>query len=581
MGDAVLLAGLALPLGLAALWAWPLTRRFAVTAAPLAAAPAILTAVWPGEITGTAFQWLFLGVHLDLDLTGRAFLFFTAVLWTAAGIFARSYVTDANRDAYFGFHLLTLTGNLCLVTAADILTFYVGFATMTFAAYGLVVHDRSEPAFRAGRIYIVMSVLGEALLLAGLILAGATGTDWTFDAVPAAYAAAGAPTLLATLFTAGFAVKAGLVPLHMWLPLAHPVAPTPASAVLSGAMIKAGLLGWLRFLPLGELALPALGSALIGLGIATAFYAVIIGVAQREAKTVLAYSSVSQMGYMALGTGIALLSPSHAAVAFLAVGHYAAHHAVAKGALFLAVGVAPGPARSRWRRRLVYLAAGVPALALAGAPFTSGAVAKSALKHAAQALPDSAAALAVVLSLAAAGTTVLLARFIAVLPVNRSAGSQARERPGLWGSWLALTALSGLAPLWLSRVQPPPAVVEPVPVLGLADSLWPLAVGILFVAAIWRFKHHLAPLRRWRPPPGDLVEPIAQGLATVDRRLEALDPRPRTARFIESSARRLGEAGRALSFAATRADRHVRAGIGFGAALFLTLILLAVAILAR
>ena len=103
----------------------------------------------------------------------------------------------------------------------------------------------------------------------------------------------------------GFGLKMGLVPLHVWMPLAHPVAPIPASAVLSGIIVKAGVIGLIRFLPL-EVPSPDWGMALVGLGLLTAFYGVLVGLTQPHAKTILAYSTVSQMGVVAavLGAGM-------------------------------------------------------------------------------------------------------------------------------------------------------------------------------------------------------------------------------------------------------------------------------------
>jgi hydrogenase-4 component B len=155
--------------------------------------------------------------------------------------------------------------------------------------------------------------------------------------LPARLAGAPGGELAAALLIAGFGVKAGLLGLHVWLPLAHPVAPTPASAVLSGAMVKAGLLGWLRFLPLGTAALPVVGATLVVLGLAGAFLAALAGVLQRDAKTILAYSTVSQMGLLAVGVGLALAEPAAWPLAAAALPLYALHHGCTKAALFLGV----------------------------------------------------------------------------------------------------------------------------------------------------------------------------------------------------------------------------------------------------
>ena len=101
----------------------------------------------------------------------------------------------------------------------------------------------------------------------------------------------------------GFALKIGLVPLHVWMPLAYTAAPIPAAAVLSGAAVKAGVIGLIRFLPLGA-AMPGWGEALVALGFFSAFYGVAVGITQANPKTVLAYSSVSQMGVIAAVLGM-------------------------------------------------------------------------------------------------------------------------------------------------------------------------------------------------------------------------------------------------------------------------------------
>jgi formate hydrogenlyase subunit 3/multisubunit Na+/H+ antiporter MnhD subunit len=590
-------AAAGIPLLLAALWPSRAMRSAVVALAPLAALPALMLTAWPAPGAELVLPQVFTGVRLGLDPVGRAFLFFTAALWTGAGIFARSYhADDPRRDAFFGFFLLTLSGNLILVLARDLLTFYLGFAAMTFAAYGLVVHNRAPAGFRAGRIYLVLALAGEACLLAGLMLAAAYADGLGFDRLGEAYAAGEMPAILPYLFVLGFGVKAGLVPLHMWLPLAHPVAPTAASALLSGVMVKAGLLGWIRFLPFGSEPLPGLGTALIAAGVLGAFYGVVLGSLQREPKTVLAYSTVSQIGYMTVACGIALLSPAYAAIAVLALVHYAAHHAFAKAALFLSVGVAPRRSHPRMRRVWLYAGAGLPALVLAGAPFTSGAAAKAALKYAGEALPGGwPSLLALLLSIAAAGTTLLLARFLAVLGdegpeagAGASGGSHAsgNERdpapsppPGRWIPWAGLVVLVLLAPLWLTWAYPaPPGVVEPTPVLGLFDSLWPLGVGGLLALGLWRFQHQL-PFARVHVPPGDLIVPLGR-LAAHRHALPVAVARARAGtRLDEASRRLLGDITRTAA-AATLMDRRLTAGGTLGTLILAILAALGLAFLA-
>jgi hydrogenase-4 component B len=377
-----------------------------------------------------------------VDTAGGALLALTAVLWTAAGIFARSqHRHDPGRERFFAFWAATLAGNVGLVLAWDLLGFYLAFAVMTFSAWGLVVHDRSEAAVRAGRVYIVLALVGEVAILSALFALGAAaggGVLLGFELSEAWVALGRGAPLVAGLAVAGFGVKAGLVPLHVWLPLAHPVAPTAASALLSGVMIKAGLLGWLRILPAGgETVLPGVGEALVVVGVIGAFYGVVAGLAQEDPKTVLAYSSVSQMGYLAIGTGLVVLLADASHLALGAVLLFALHHGLAKGALFLSVGVAervPAGARKtgsgRGTRARWGLRAGVAlsALALAGAPLTSGAVAKGALKAGLGELGGAwYAVLDPLLLVAALGTALLMVRFGVVL--ERKIGTAA-EKPG-------------------------------------------------------------------------------------------------------------------------------------------------------
>ncbi|HSM22072.1 MAG TPA: proton-conducting transporter membrane subunit, partial [Rubrivivax sp.] len=248
--SAALLVPLLLAAGVSPLWPARRQRGLAQTLAPWAALPALALALLGSPDLSLDLPWLLLGARFGLDATTRVFLFFTAALWLCGGLYAQTYLAgDRARARFTAFFLLTCGGNLGLILAQDIASFYAGFAIMTFSAYGLVVHESSAAARRAGRIYVVMAVAGEALLLTGFLwLADVAGTLDMAQAV-AALAHAPARQGIVWLLLAGFGVKAGALLLHMWLPLAHPVAPTPASAVLSGAIIKAGLLGWLRFLP--------------------------------------------------------------------------------------------------------------------------------------------------------------------------------------------------------------------------------------------------------------------------------------------------------------------------------------------
>jgi formate hydrogenlyase subunit 3/multisubunit Na+/H+ antiporter MnhD subunit len=527
--ELLLLLAPGLPALLAILWPLKGLRDPLMGLAPWAGVPALLLALHPGGLGASAeFPAIFTGLQLTLDAPARPFLLLTGLLWVVAGAFSRAYHRDdGNKESYFGFFVLTMAGNVGLVLAADALSFYLFFAWMTFAAYGLVIHARSPDALRAGRVYIVLAVLGELAILTALVALG--------------WAAGGAPTfgtslelawqdldtfgyapVVALLVVAGFGVKAGLIPLHLWLPLAHPVAPTAASALLSGAMIKAGLLAWIRYLP-GDQALPLLALGLAILGVAAAFYGVVMGVAQDDPKTVLAYSSVSQMGYMALGTALLLHDPGWAPLALAAVLLYAMHHGLAKGALFLAVGVGDRVRTEGWRG-LVLLGAALPALALAGAPLSTGAQAKSALKEAmSQFTPGWYGVLDPLLLVAAAGTTILLTRFIFTLRHRMAAsadlGGESGTKSVPWGlilPWGLLVLLGAGGQLWLLVFAPIPDGVElPGAFSNPLGSMGPIVLGGLAAWAVWVRPGLLGSVRNLRIPAGDLVVPLEQVIRWV------------------------------------------------------------------
>lgn len=520
---ALLLATVAAPLALAAGAVSPRWQGLSIRLAPWAALPGLLAALLLPPDASVSASWVLLGTTLGLDATGQIFLGFTALLWLLSAAYGRAYLAgDARRARFFGAFLLAMAGNLGLCLARDMVSFYLFFALMTFASYPLVVHDRSEAALAAGRVYIRLAVVGELLLFAGLVLLAAGAGTLALPGAVAGLSGSPRQAPVTVLLLLGFGIKAGTVPLHLWLPLAHPAAPTPASAVLSGAMIKAGLLGWLRFLPLGEASLPALGLALAAAGVAGVFYGILVGLSQDNPKALLAYSSVSQMGFLTVAVGLGLAEPAVWSAGLPAVTAYALHHGLAKGALFLGVGAAGACGRRAGPWVAVGLA--LPALSLAGAPFTSGAAAKAALKAAVALGPGGWPAwLGWLLPLAAVGTAALLTRFLFLLRPLPSA--EGRITAGILGPWCLLVLASAAAAWGGAPPEPGPS--------ALWGSLWPVAAGAAAALAArrtgWGF-----PVR---VPPGDLLGPLARAGAWLGRITEdaggvlvlaarRVDPRP-------------------------------------------------------
>ena len=308
------------------------------------------------------------------------------------------------------------------------------------------------------------------------------------DAVAALPAAPWRDAALALLLL-GFGLKIGLVPGHVWMPLAYTAAPIPAAAALSGAAVKAGVIGLIRFLPFGT-AMPGWGEALAAAGLFSAFYGVAIGLTQDNPKTVLAYSSVSQMGLLAAALGMGWAAGDSGAVT--SVSFAAAHHVLVKGALFFAIGVA---AASRPRLWPVLLPAAVLALGLGGLPLTGGALAKLALK------PELGKGFAGALAaLAAAGSILLMLHFLrrlAALPRRVPASAAPARLSSLW----LVAAFASLALPWLLFPLAGTGQREDsLAPLALWAGVWPVLAGAAIGAGLQR-----SGWRQPRMPPGNIV----------------------------------------------------------------------------
>lgn len=465
---------------------------------PWSTLPAFLAALLVPAGTFVELPWAMLQARVGLDDTGRVFLLFTSLLWLTSTVDACSSMTKKPRQrAFFFFTLLSMSGNFGLILAQDLFSFYLWFALMSFSSYGLVVHYRTEESIYAGRIYIIMVVLGEILIFTAFVLIYRTAGSPVLSAQPGMVP----ETWTIALILAGFGIKAGAIPLHVWLPLAHPAAPTPASAVLSGAMIKAGLLGWLRFLPIGASSSPEWGAVLVGGGLLGAFGGVGMGLAQHNLKTILAYSSISQMGLMTVGVGLAMLIPERSSQVLAAVTVYACHHGLTKGALFLGVGIAGSAPRHSRRRLWVLAAMGFCGAALAGFPLTGGFLAKGLLKEAVGTAPSPWNLwLNDLLPLTAWGTALLMVHFLALLARSAGSGGVGMAR---WISWHAILVCVVMVAWMLPegahwRAQ----AFDPAQWLV---ALWPAALAVLTALLFTAFRRLTGKPLTASVPPGDIL----------------------------------------------------------------------------
>ncbi|MFG1360602.1 complex I subunit 5 family protein [Xanthobacter pseudotagetidis] len=476
--EALLLLAVLAPLALALAMLKPALRRRVpglLVLAPLPALAAALTVPRGMSVLVAPYPFRFM---LALDGAGALLLGGAALLWIAAGAYAASYMRkDPARGAFATWWALTMAGSFAVFVVADVASFYLAYALVSFSAFGLVTHDDTVEARRAGNLYLALTVLGEAFLIAAFVMlaSGASEANPLIRDAVAALPASPFRTAIVLLLLAGFTMKMGLFPLHVWMPLAHSVAPVPGSAALSGVVVKAGVIGLLRFLPEG-VALPGWGEALTAVGLFTAFYGVALGVTQTHPKRALAYSTVSQMGVVGAVIGAAIASGLPGA--FPIAAFYAVNHMLLKGAMFLAAGLAMAAAPARARQ--VALLAGLLGLSLAGLPFTGGALAKYAIKIV---VPGGLAGF--LLTLSAAGSALLMARY--ALLVAASGKPDKAPPAGIILPTLALAALALAVPFVLFGPVTGLPLAAAFSADALAKGLWPVALGLALAGLLaWR-----------------------------------------------------------------------------------------------
>jgi formate hydrogenlyase subunit 3/multisubunit Na+/H+ antiporter MnhD subunit len=489
-GPALLVAALVAPLIVLAIFLMPGLRGLGRAITPLAAAPALAAAALAIGDAPLGAELPALRMSLWLDRPGGLLLLAAALVWLIVSRFALVEGQGRpNADRFAISWLLTMAGSLGVFIAADLLTFYLVYALVSVPAYYLVAHDEEAASRRAGGVYMAFALLGEAVLLIAFVMLAAGephGSVQIRDVVTALPASPWREAALA-LIIVGFGMKIALVPLHGWMPLTYTAAPIPAAAVLSGAGVKAGVIGLIRFLPLSA-AFPGWGEALVWVGFISAFYGVAIGVTQRDSKTMLAYSSVSQMGVIAAALGMALASADQGAATNVAF--YAANHVLVKAALFLTVGaVAALDGRAR---TLALIVAALLGLSLAGLPLTGGALAKLAVKD-----QFGDGAVGVASQLSAAATTALMLVFVMRLARSPAAGRAGSSRSRLW-SWAALAVAALLIPWLMFRAVGSPA--EALDPAKLWDAVWPMLIGAVGAAGVWAAGDRLP-----RIPVGDIV----------------------------------------------------------------------------
>lgn len=283
-----------------------------------------------------------LELYFYLDNLGRIFTVIVTIVWILAGFYSFEYMKHEKEEKrYFGFYMMSFGMLLALNFAGNIVTYYLFYELMTLLSMPLVLHSKTKEALMGGLKYLFYSLCGAYMVLLGVYFLSKYANTLNFTAggtLNRELAAGNEKTLLVVVFfmILGFGVKAGMFPMHAWLPAAHPVAPAPASAVLSGLIVKAGVLGIIRtvYFLFGESFIRGtwVQSAWLTLTLITIFMGSMLAYREKVMKKRLAYSTVSQVSYILFG--LALLEPAAMTGALLHV----IFHAFIKSVLFLSAG---------------------------------------------------------------------------------------------------------------------------------------------------------------------------------------------------------------------------------------------------
>lgn len=404
-----------------------------------------------------------LPVHLKLDALSGFFLLLLGMAAFGVTVSARGYLRHMKTGelAVLSFWYPLFLASMALVLLAnDAYAFMVAWELMAISSYFLVTSDHRVAEIRkAGFLYLLMAHVGAvALLLCFGVLQGAGhGVDaLTFAAMRHGMTKPAQASMVFVLALLGFGAKAGVIPLHVWLPEAHPAAPSPVSALMSGVMLKIALYGLLR---VGFDLLPARqewwGILVLALGLATALYGVIFAAVQSDIKRLLAWSSIENMGLMFAGLGLSIIFSAEgknglAALALTAVLYHAINHALFKSLLFVGTGAVLHATGTRWMGGLGGLMRRMPwtgwlmlmgVLAMAGLPPLNGFVSEWLLLQAFlftpglnlhylnMMLPVATASVALVVALAA----YVMVKFYGVVFLGRSRSTvleQAHETDG-------------------------------------------------------------------------------------------------------------------------------------------------------
>ena len=291
------------------LLAFPALRSRLSWPCHIALLPAVILLAFPA-VFSIEMPWLLFGTGLGIDGMSRLLLTMSVVLWVAAASFLQVPKDQPADDRLTTFFLLTLAANLGTILATDLVGFFAFSTLMGYGFYGLLVVRGDEGSRRAGRVYLGLLILADLALFEALLIAAVTTRDLGFESVRQAMAQSSSSGLYLSMVLVGFAAKAGVWPLHFWLPLTLRSSRPAVALLLGGVPVAIGLLGAVRWLPFGEITSPDLGLIIQGLGVVAMLYAIPAGVIRAQLKLIPAYAAIFATGLFATAPGAGLADPA-------------------------------------------------------------------------------------------------------------------------------------------------------------------------------------------------------------------------------------------------------------------------------
>lgn len=328
------------------------------------------------------------GLNFSVDGFKAIYSIIAAFMWMMTGLFSPEYFAHyRNRNRYYFFWLLTLGATVAIFLSSDFYTTFIFFEIMSLASYVWVAQDEKAQSLKAAATYLAVAVIGGLVMLMGIFMLYHEAGTLMFTLLPEACKGKNLLIPSICLFV-GFGAKAGAFPIHIWLPKAHPVAPAPASALLSGILTKTGIFGSIIITTKIMLHIETWGIIMLFIGVITMFLGALLALFSVNLKRTLACSSVSQIGFILVGISMISLLGEHNALAVRGTFLHMVNHSLFKLILFLVAAVVymnthkldlndiQGFGRKKPLLKVCYL---LGALGIGGIPLFSGYVSKTLL----------------------------------------------------------------------------------------------------------------------------------------------------------------------------------------------------------